>query len=291
MDIQAYIASGVLELYVSGALTEQEMHEVEHNAQLYPEVKQELDEIEASFFNLANELHRGPRASLKDEILKNVKLQSVGQKILPKEEKKIASPVNEVPTLETKKEEAKIVSIAPSSKGNYRMAFAASIALLIASLAGLGITWNNWSQAQEELANMKVRLEESTTQYASLNTTYKEEQKIMESLRSPMVMKLKLAGQAISPTSEAMVHWDKASKKVMVDPMNLPMTDDLHDYQVWAIVNGKPVDLGVFSPGNNDMNMYEMKSVDAPQAFAITLERKGGSETPTMEEMYVMGKI
>lgn len=171
------------------------------------------------------------------------------------------------------------------------MAFAASIALLIASLAGLGITWNNWSQAQEELANMKVRLEESTTQYASLNTTYKEEQKIMESLRSPMVMKLKLAGQAISPTSEAMVHWDKASKKVMVDPMNLPMTDDLHDYQVWAIVNGKPVDLGVFSPGNNDMNMYEMKSVDAPQAFAITLERKGGSETPTMEEMYVMGKI
>ena len=104
-------------------------------------------------------------------------------------------------------------------------------------------------------------------------------------------MKLKLVGQAASPQSEAMVHWDKASKKVMVDPMNLPMTDDLHDYQVWAIVNGKPVDLGVFSPGNNDMNMYEMKTVEAPQAFAITLERKGGSETPTMEEMYVMGKI
>ncbi len=291
MDIQAYIASGVLELYVSGALTEQEMHEVEHNAQLYPEVKQELDEIEASFFNLANEMHTGPRASLKDELLKNVKLQSVGKKILPKEEKKTATPEIEIPTLDSKKEEAKIVSIAQPSKGNYRMAFAASIALLIASLAGLGITWNNWSQAKEELANMKVRLEESTTQYASLNTTYKEEQKIMESLRSPMVMKLKLAGQAISPTSEAMVHWDKASKKVMVDPMNLPMTDDLHDYQVWAIVNGKPVDLGVFSPGNNDMNMYEMKSVDAPQAFAITLERKGGSETPTMEEMYVMGKI
>lgn len=290
MDIQAYIASGVLELYVSGALTEQEMREVEHNAQLYPEVKQELDEIEASFFNLANEIHTGPRASLKDEILKNVKLQSVGQKILPKEEKKITTPV-EVPTQEEKKVESKIVSIAQPNKGNYRMAFAASIALLIASLAGLGITWNNWSQAKEELANMKVRLEESTTQYASLNTTYKEEQKIMESLRSPMVMKLKLAGQAISPTSEAMVHWDKASKKVMVDPMNLPMTDDLHDYQVWAIVNGKPVDLGVFSPGNNDMNMYGMKSVDAPQAFAITLERKGGSETPTMEEMYVMGKI
>lgn len=290
MDIQAYIESGVLELYVSGALTEQEMHEVERMAQLYPEVKQELDEIENTFFNFANDLHTGPRASLKDELLKNVKLQSVGQKIIPKEEKPVVQIKAENPATETPKEEAKVLSIV-QPKTNYRMAFAASVTLLIASLGGLIFTYTNWTSAKEELANMKVRLEESTTQYASLNTRFTEEQKLMESLRSPMVMKLKLVGQAASPQSEAMVHWDKASKKVMVDPMNLPMTDDLHDYQVWAIVNGKPVDLGVFSPGNNDMNMYEMKTVEAPQAFAITLERKGGSETPTMEEMYVMGKI
>jgi len=290
VDIQAYIESGVLELYVSGALTEQEMHEVERMAQLYPAVKQELDEIENSFFNFANDLHTGPRASLKDELLKNVKLQSVGQKILPKEEKPIVQAKVENSSTETPKEEAKVINIV-QPKSNYRMAFAASVALLIASLGGLIFTYTNWTSAKEELANMKVRLEESTTQYASLNTRFTEEQKLMESLRSPMVMKLKLIGQAVSPQSEAMVHWDKASKKVMVDPMNLPMTDDLHDYQVWAIVNGKPVDLGVFSPGNNDMNMYEMKTVEAPQAFAITLERKGGSETPTMEEMYVMGKI
>lgn len=286
MDIQAYIATGVLELYVSGALSDQEMREVEHMAQLYPEVKQELDEIEASFFALANELHTGPRASLKDELLKNVKLQSVGQKILPKEEVIATSKI------EVKEQvEAKVIQLAKPEKANYKFAFAASLALLIASVAGLGITWNNWSQAKDELSNLKVRLEETTTQYASLNTSFEENKKVMESLRSPMVMKLPLAGQAISPQSQAMVHWDKASKKVMVDPMNLPATDDMHDYQLWAIVDGKPVDLGVFSPGNNDMNMFEMKSVETPQAFAITLERKGGSVNPTMEQMYVMGKI
>lgn len=287
MDIQAYIASGVLELYVSGALSDQEMREVEHMAQLYPEVKQELDEIEASFFDLANNLHEGPRASLKDELLRNVKLQSVGQKIQPKE---IKVPV--VESVTPAQEEAKIVALNENKNTtNYKFAFAASLALLIASLAGLSVTWVNYGNAQEELSNLKVRLEETTTQYASLNTSYEENKKVMESLRSPMVMKLPLAGQAISPQSQAMVHWDKASKKVMVDPMNLPATDDLHDYQLWAIVDGKPVDLGVFSPGNNDMNMFEMKSVDAPQAFAITLERKGGSVNPTMEQMYVMGKI
>ncbi len=289
MDIQAYIASGVLELYVSGALTDQEMREVEHMAQLYPEVKQELDEIEASFFDLANNLHNGPRASLKDELLRNVKLQSVGQKIQPKEIK-TSEPTME--KLEPVKEEAKVINLqASKNTTNYKFAFAASLALLIASLGGLGITWVNYGNAQEELSNLKVRLEETTTQYASLNTNYQENKKVMESLRSPMVVKLPLAGQAISPQSQAMVHWDKASKKVMVDPMNLPATDDLHDYQLWAIVDGKPVDLGVFSPGNNDMNMFEMKSVEAPQAFAITLERKGGSVNPTMEQMYVLGKI
>lgn len=286
MDIQEYIATGVLELYVSGALSDQEMREVEHMAQLYPAVKQELDEIEASFFALANDLHTGPRASLKDEILKNVKLQSVGQKILPKEE-----PIISTSAKTTEAEEAKVVQMPKVEKTNYKFAFAASLALLIASVAGLGITWTNWSQAQEELSNLKIRFEESNTQYASLNTSFQENKKMMESLRSPMVMKLPLAGQAISPQSQAMVHWDKASKKVMVDPMNLPKTDDLHDYQLWAIVDGKPVDLGVFSPGNNDINMFEMKSVEAPQAFAITLERKGGSVNPTMEQMYVMGKI
>lgn len=286
MDIQAYIATGVLELYVSGALSDQEMREVEHMAQLYPEVKQELDEIEASFFALANELHTGPRASLKDELLKNVKLQSVGQKIQPKEE-----PAETSIKENNLQEEAKVIQMTKPEKANYKFAFAASVALLIASLAGLGITWNNWSQTKDELSNLKVRLEETTTQYASLNTSFEENKKVMESLRSPMVMKLPLAGQAISPQSQAMVHWDKASKKVMVDPMNLPATDDLHDYQLWAIVDGKPVDLGVFSPGNNDMNMFEMKSVEAPQAFAITLERKGGSVNPTMEQMYVLGKI
>jgi hypothetical protein len=286
VDIQAYIATGVLELYVSGALSDQEMREVEHMAQLYPAVKQELDEIEASFFALANDLHTGPRASLKDELLKNVKLQSVGQKIVPKE---IVEPIPSPVVAE--KEDAKVIPLQKAEKNNYKFAFAASLALLIASVAGLGITWNNWSQAKDELSNLKVRLEESTTQYASLNTSFEANKKVMESLRSPMVMKLPLAGQAISPQSQAMVHWDKASKKVMVDPMNLPATDDMHDYQLWAIVDGKPVDLGVFSPGNNDINMFEMKSVEAPQAFAITLERKGGSVNPTMEQMYVMGKI
>ena len=34
-----------------------------------------------------------------------------------------------------------------------------------------------------------------------------------------------------------------------------------------------------------------MKVINHAEAFAITLEKQGGSKTPTMSEMYVMGKV
>jgi anti-sigma-K factor RskA len=38
------------------------------------------------------------------------------------------------------------------------------------------------------------------------------------------------------------------------------------------------------------MLLQKMKSVENPQAFAVTLEPKGGSAVPTLNQMFVMGK-
>jgi anti-sigma-K factor RskA len=37
--------------------------------------------------------------------------------------------------------------------------------------------------------------------------------------------------------------------------------------------------------------LVKMKNIPRAQAFAITLEKKGGSVTPTMEKLYVLGKV
>jgi anti-sigma-K factor RskA len=34
-----------------------------------------------------------------------------------------------------------------------------------------------------------------------------------------------------------------------------------------------------------------MNPITSAQAFAVTLEKEGGSPSPTMDQMYVMGKI
>jgi anti-sigma-K factor RskA len=48
--------------------------------------------------------------------------------------------------------------------------------------------------------------------------------------------------------------------------------------------------MGMYDPKNKS-KVQAMKSVEIPQAFAITLEKEGGNPTPTMEEMYMMGTI
>ncbi len=41
----------------------------------------------------------------------------------------------------------------------------------------------------------------------------------------------------------------------------------------------------------SDKTLHPMKEIEDAQAFAITLEPKGGSVNPTTSEMYVMGSI
>ncbi len=62
--------------------------------------------------------------------------------------------------------------------------------------------------------------------------------------------------------------------------------------QLWAIADGKPVSLGVFDVADLK-EMSDPFAVDAKNisAFAITIEKRGGSEQPTMEKMVVMGAV
>ncbi|HEX4887838.1 MAG TPA: anti-sigma factor, partial [Luteibaculaceae bacterium] len=90
----------------------------------------------------------------------------------------------------------------------------------------------------------------------------------------------------------AMLYCDLKTGKVAVKPMGLPALDNQHQYQLWALIDGKPVDMGMIP---NDMigkdQLAMLKSVQGAQAFAITREPFGGKAEPTIEEMIVMAKV
>jgi anti-sigma-K factor RskA len=59
-----------------------------------------------------------------------------------------------------------------------------------------------------------------------------------------------------------------------------PPTDK--QYQLWALLDGKPVDAGTFNVNSDSIQLQEVRNIANAQAFAITLEHKGGVRSPTL---------
>ena len=53
----------------------------------------------------------------------------------------------------------------------------------------------------------------------------------------------------------------------------------------------RPSAWGVFNTPADTAGLQEVPYVENAQTYAVTLEPRGGSETPTMEQMYVIGEI
>jgi anti-sigma-K factor RskA len=88
------------------------------------------------------------------------------------------------------------------------------------------------------------------------------------------------------------VFWNSVKKTTYLDMGKLPKPATDKQFQLWAIVEGKPTDMGVFEVSDaKDLIAIEGQFIENPQAFAITLEPKGGSEVPTLDQMWVVGTV
>ncbi|HVU97918.1 MAG TPA: anti-sigma factor [Puia sp.] len=107
-------------------------------------------------------------------------------------------------------------------------------------------------------------------------------------ISNPSVLKVPLLGVAGKENAGATLYWDATDKFVYLDAVRLPKAPAGKQYQLWALVDGKPVDAGLLE---NISGIRRLKSVQKAQAFAITLEKTGGSPTPTLSEMVVLGNV
>ena len=271
-EIKTYIESGILELYVLGDVTPEERAQVEAMASKHPAIKAELKEIERSLELYAEANAVEPSEDQRERVLNSLLTNFSDDRNFPSREAKVAD--NVVPFERN------------ASNGFYKYAFAACLALLIISLAALLSVYN--------------RLQRSNTLLASLQTDnqrFSNRVNLMDHelsvFRDPSFKMLKLQGTPKSPSSALMVAWSPSKKKVMIDMANanMPVNDQQHQYQLWALVGGKPVDLGVFDADTTSKDMMEMKPIASADAFAVTLEPRGGSQNPTMDKMMVIGKF
>lgn len=259
MDIEEYINSGILELYVYGALTEAESAEVTRILKQYPEVEAEVLEIEAALLNLS-----AAAAPNNPEFLIN----SIKSKL---------SNNNTPP-------------IRKSSNLPAYIGWAASILLL----AGLFFMFNKNRELRESLQAVQADRAMIESQITQLRTEAENAVELLAVLRDRNITRVPLQGQAVAPSAFAAAYWNPETNITYIDAKDLPTPPPGMVYQVWSLQLDPltPTSIGLLENFEVDENLiFELSNPNASEAFGITLEPEGGSETPTMEQLYTLGVI
>lgn len=84
-----------------------------------------------------------------------------------------------------------------------------------------------------------------------------------------------------APRAVAVVAWDPAAQRGIVQALNVPAARSDQDYQLWIIDPDyqAPVSAGVFDPATHS-NFQPLHPISKADKFAISLEKKGGSPEP-----------
>jgi hypothetical protein len=254
-----------------GQCTPAEKQEVELNALQYPEIQAELDSINEALGNYALVNEQAPPAYLKE---------------------KIAAAVKKAVTEGPKKKEAKVITmdtrVVAARERMFKFLAAASIALLILSSAmnyrfysRLNDTEDQLSALQSVRDTMAGKMQNQQNDLAQMQKVMEVWKQDMEILKNPDLVPMEMKGMPVAPDARAMAYLDSKTKNVYLEVDKLPKAPEGMQYQFWAIVNGKPVSAGMIDlcEQPDTCGIHKMINMDA-HAFAISLEKKGGSEQP-----------
>lgn len=242
---------------MAGALPEAEARKVARMASLHPEIAAEIEAIEAALIATAE-----AGAPLPSERALAGALERIGAPDEP-----AAAP--------------------PRPLWQRAWPVAASI-LLAASLALNTYLFSRWQRADARLADMRQENEALASERESLRTRSESLQGIAELLASPGSRTIALEGQpGKAPGGKAYVYWNEGEQRLFVRAGSLPRPPEGFQYQLWAIRGEQRIDAGVF---DYSAEIQPAKASPGPvDAFAVTLEKAGGSPVPDLGNIYAVG--
>lgn len=243
-----------------GELSEKERAEVEQNLRRYPELRKDLEMLEQVQEELLFRSAVTPRPSLRGRVLESVAATSNRQRTLER-----------------------------SGSINYwRLAAAASIIIAMASSYLAYHYRQELKTAQRTLTAFMAENERMAQNYNSVNERLNRVERDLKIIENPEFVRVAMKGTPNAPQALAFAYWNQNSAALFLRVENLKKLPAANQYQLWAIVNGKPVSAGVFDV---DAGLIKMNDVRNASAFAVTIEPSGGKKTPTLETMQVLGNV
>jgi len=248
-------------LYSAGLLSVEEMRDVELKACQFAEIKTELELISNSMEKYAWKHSITPPTAIKQRIMKQIEAGDI-------------SP--------------KVVSIQKPNRTMTLLA-AASVALLIVAGAFAIKFSSQVSQYKNQVSQLQQAQDATQKELNETRNSLATNAEELALLTDTQTVKVEMKGTKLSPQSLALIYWNKKTQTVYLDIKNLPQTPGDKQYQLWFIdpVKG-PVSAGVFDVASG---LMKMTNAPAAAAFAVTVEPRGGSVSPTLDQMVVVGNV
>lgn len=265
MNIEAYISSGILEAYALGELTDKERLEVERNLEQFPALKQELAQIEEAQERLLMTAAVRPRADVKTNLFAKLDNRAVSAEMV-------------------------VVPDGNTIVGYWKLAAAAAVTVALISSYLAYDYWNKWKNTENSLSELMAQNRQVAEDYNRVNLRLDQIEKELDVVNNPEFYRIIMKGTPNAPTALASVYWNESTKEVFLSIEEMKALSLENQYQLWAIVDGKPIDAGVFD--SNLSGLVKMKDITSgASTFAVTIEPRGGSVNPSLHTMQVVGNI
>jgi anti-sigma-K factor RskA len=258
LNIQEYISSGILEAYALGELSDFERIEVEKNLAQYPELRAELSKIEDAQEMLLQKLAIAPPASVKAKVMASIE------------------PRSKVVMMDT-----------------FQWKFTAAASVILAVVLGyLAYDYRDrWLHAQVALNDLIAQNQQVAQDYNRVNLRLGKVENDLKVINDPSFVKVVMKGTPNAPQSLASIYWNKKTKEVYLSIQNMRELAHEKQYQLWAQIDGKMVDAGVFDA--TDSGLVKMKQMlkESVTLFAVTIEPRGGKPEPAVETLQMAGNV
>lgn len=262
MEAQEYISSGNLELFVYGTLSESENKEIVAAMNKFPEVKAEVEKIEASLKSLAEEV-APPLAPRVFDVIKSHLFGST------------------LKQLDTKN----------TTNWTAISGWAAALLLLI----GMFWMFNQNASLQNQLVESEKENQELQDKIVTTEESLADTESLLNILRNRDIKAVSLPGNApVAPEAFAKAFYNTNTQTVYLDASGLPEPPEGMVYQVWSLTLDPltPTSIGLLDDFIASENkIFTLQNIPESEGFGITLEPAGGSETPTLEQLYTLGVI
>lgn len=138
-----------------------------------------------------------------------------------------------------------------------------------------------------EVQELKGRTEAMAKAMKDLDSQNRHAKEMLDVLQNPNTQKMTLVSQKTTPQPQMKTYYDRDQGRVLLFASNAPPLPEDKVYELWLVpMDGSaPMPAGTFSPdssgGGMIMHQFDAQGIQA-KLFAVTVEPRGGSKTPTM---------